>query len=264
MGGRTAQTRVLMASIGALIVFGLTACGLLPQKQARINRDESGLTIVTYPAELRGAYVIPQGQNVAVCSEPAPDVALSTVAEISGKLGVAVDPTRKLDAEAAAKVTSEAMALAGRTQLVLIAREMLYSLCTVSQNTNLEKDKVQAIYLEVANVIKQLAAADRATADRKLLEVYKQAEEIVKAEETRVDVIVESVAPGGKLERGSDGKITKLETLFARIDAGAGPKLDDAAKNRLRAAKDAADLRHILTDIVDRAIDPLFAAVNSD
>jgi len=263
MGGRNVFARTLLALIAALVVSGLTGCGLFPQKQARVQRDESGLTIVTYPAELRGAYVVPKGQQVSVCSEPAPDVALSTVAEISGKLAATVDPSKKLEAEAAAKVTTEAMALAGRTQLVLIAREMLYSLCTVSQNTNLDKESVQAIYLEVANVIKELAIADRKNADRRLLEVYQKAQDVVMAENSKVDRILEFVAPNGVLEKSSDGKLTRLEALFTKLDAGSGQKVDEAAKTRLRAAKSAEDLRRILTDIVDRAIEPLFAAISN-
>lgn len=263
MGRRYRRSCVLLASI-ALSLFGLSGCGLLPQKQARVDRNDKGVTVVTYPAELRGAYVIPRDQKISVCSEPAPDVALSTVAEISGKLGAAVDPTKKLEAEAAAQVTTEAMALAGRTQLVLIAREMLYSLCTVSQNTDLDKDKVQAIYLEVANVVKQLAAAERANADRRLLEIRKQAADIVLAEDAKVDRIMEVVAPGGVLEKSADGKLPGLETLLAKVDTGDGPKLRDNQKARLRAAKDAADLRRILTDIVNTAIDPLFAAASGN
>ncbi|MGH8245090.1 MAG: hypothetical protein ACREUU_01510, partial [Gammaproteobacteria bacterium] len=75
MGDRNIPTAVLLASIAALIAGGLAGCGLLPQKQARVDRDERGVTVVTYPAELRGAYVIPKNQQVSVCSEPAPDVA---------------------------------------------------------------------------------------------------------------------------------------------------------------------------------------------
>jgi len=264
MSVRNMRGAMLRAWIAVLTLSGLAGCGLLPQKQARVDRDEKGVTVVTYPAELRGAYVIPKNQQVSVCSEPAPDVALSTVAEISGKLGAVVDPSKKLEAEAAARVTTEAMALAGRTQLVLIAREMLYSLCTVSQNTNLDRDKVQAIYMEVANVIKQLAAAERANADRRLLEIRKQAADIVLAEDAKVDRIMEAVAPGGVLEKSADGKLPRLEALLSKVDAGPGPKLREDQKTRLRAARDAADLRRILTDIVDKAIDPLFAAVSGD
>ena len=255
-------SRALKGFVVWFCLCGLAGCGLFPQKDARISRDKGGLTVITYPAEMRGAYVVEQDKKLTVCSEPAPDDGLSTVAEISGKLAANVDPNRKLEAEAAAKVTTEALALAGRTQLVLVAREMLYSLCVVSANSGLAPDKVEGIYLQVADVIKELAKADRADAERRFIELYERAQSAVQVERSKVDRIVEFVAPGGVLERGSDGKLTKLEALLSKIDAGTGPKVDDPAKARLRAVKSAAELRRVLNDVVDRAVEPLFNAID--
>lgn len=240
----------------------LKGCSLFPQREARVERQEDGVIVVTYPAEMRGAYLIPGEKIVTVCSEPAPDVALKSVSELSGKLGADVTGTGKLDAQAVAKVAAEAFQLAGRTQLVLVAREMLYSLCTVSRNNKLTPEQIAAVYTEVSKVITTLAEADKKNAQARYLEAVDQAHTAVETEADKVKKILAYITDaGGNLVKGGDGKYTKLEELFTRIDQGGGRKLSDPIKNKLRHAANAAELKRLLTDVTDTAIDPLYDAL---
>ncbi len=242
--------------IGVAVPVLLSACSLFPQKEARIQHDKDGVIIVTYPTETRGAYIIPGNKTDTVCSEPGPDVALSTVADISGKLSANVQGKGTLDAEAAARVTSDAIQLAGRTQIVLVARELLYSLCSVSRNNKLTPEQIQHIYVEVTRVITALAEAEKTSAQARYQETLNQAHAVVQKEAEKVDSITTFLT-------GGSGVVikTKLEELLSKVDKGSGPKLDDWTKNRLRRVPDAAEMRRVLLDVTPGAIDPLYSAL---
>lgn len=251
----------LLAAIAGLL---LSACSLFPQKDARVDRDQSGVTVVTYPTEMRGAYVIPAESKATVCSEPAPDVALNTAANISGTVSANVQDKGKLSAETAAKVTSDAIQLAGRSQIVLVARELLYSLCSVSRNSNLSADQIKDIYVEVTKVITTLADAENNSAKARYQEAVNAAHAVVKAQVDKVAGIIEFLTGGtGTLIKGPDGKYTKLEELFTKIDNGSGKKLIEWEKKQLRSAPDAAAMKRVLLDVTPQAIDPLYDAIQS-
>jgi hypothetical protein len=251
---------VRLVVLGAAVL--LSACSLFPQKDVRLASLKDGVTVVSYPAEMRGAYIIPRQGQDTICSEPAPDVALKSVAELSSKLTANVQGETKLDAEAAAKVTTEAIQLAGRTQLVLVARDMLYSLCSVSRNNDFTPEQVKDIYSEIANVITVLANADQKNAQARYQEAQNRAKAFVEVESSKVDKIVAFLSDSsGKLIKGTDGKYTKLEELFTKVDQGAGPKLNDWTKNRLRRATNATEMKRVLLDVTQSAINPLFDAL---
>lgn len=256
--GPTSVARLVVSGISVL----LSACALWPQKDVRVERLDDGVAVVSYPAEMRGAYIVPKGKPDFVCSEPAPDVALKSVAELSGKLSTQVQGETKISAEAAAKVTTDAIQLAGRTQLVLVAREMLYSLCSVSRNNNLTNDQVKDIYSDIAHVITVLANADQKNAQARFQEAQNQARMFVQTEKKKVDKIVAFLSDSsGKLIKGTDGKYTKLEELFTKIDKGTGPKLESWAKTRLRRVPNATEMERVLLDVAESAIDPLYNAL---
>jgi hypothetical protein len=250
--GHTRVARLIVLGICVL----LSACGLFPQKDVRLESLKDGVTVVSYPAEMRGAYIIPgQGQDT-VCSEPAPDVALKSVAELSSKLSANVQGETKLDAEAAAKVTTEAIQLAGRTQLVLVARDMLYSLCSVSRNNRFSPEQVKEIYSQIAQVLTVLATADETNANARYQEARNQAKAFVEDKTFKVNKIVAFLSDqSGNLIKG------KLEELFTKIDQGVGTKPNDVIKNRLRRATNAADMKEVLLDITPNAINPLYDAL---
>ena len=109
----------------------------MPQRKAKVLEVEAGAYAVTYPSDIRGAYFIKKGSNVRICAEPAPDVALDTLqkltADISAKLAATEEGSAKFSSELSAKVVQ----LAGRTELLLLAREMLYRACELSPSLSL-------------------------------------------------------------------------------------------------------------------------------
>ncbi len=78
-----------MKSIAVLSISTLCAlvgcANLAPPSQAT-NLEGGKAYWLSYDASRRGSIVVPEGQTVRSCSEPAPDVALSFVNSLKGSL----------------------------------------------------------------------------------------------------------------------------------------------------------------------------------
>jgi hypothetical protein len=152
----------------------LSAGCALPQKKANVvNIEKQGIAAITYPTELRGAYFVIRDDKVLYCAEPAPDIALDTLqklaSELSGKLPSGQELTAKIDSELSSKVVQ----LAGRTELILLAREMLYRACELTLNhpDPASTQKAFDMYMRVAELVENLGYADRALAEAERLKV---------------------------------------------------------------------------------------------
>ena len=166
-----------MRSLSFLVLVTLLpayACSM-PQREVKIfDLTTTHPSLVTYSTELRGAYLVPAGSALKFCAEPVPDVALSSLEKITASLKGEHPTGIKGDGALATEFSATVAELAGRTQLVLIAREMLFRACEFSVNHPGAEAQAQAqqMYDRVADVLVQLgqaqannAAAARKTAD---------------------------------------------------------------------------------------------------
>lgn len=170
-----------MAKILSILMLVLWMAGCATtQKDARIlTIKDANTTVITYPTELRGAYVVRSGSGLRYCAEPAPDVALDTLQKLSANLGVKPPAGTAVQGSLDSELSTKVVQLAGRTQLVLLAREMLYRACELTlNNPSLDNGKeALAMYQIVANLVKDLGNADKSNAEADKLkaqaEVYK-------------------------------------------------------------------------------------------
>lgn len=146
------------ASVSAIAL--MQGCAALGGKTDVDHMDKAGVTVVSYEAESRGAYFANNGSSSAkYCAEPPPDVALKRALEAAGKVDY-----KEVGAEASAKLSSEAIQLAGRSQLLLLARELLYRTCELSLNGVSGVD-AQKNYDQVVELIKHLGQAELKSAE---------------------------------------------------------------------------------------------------
>jgi len=144
----------------------LSACGKTLQEKAElIEVGNPPLTAIAYPASVRGAYLIPAGTNMKFCAEPAPDTALDSLqklaAEVTAKVPQGPEGSAKFNSELQAKVVE----LAGRSELVLIAREMFYRACELTVNNPGQEDQAVELYKSAQQVVVALAAAEQSRAN---------------------------------------------------------------------------------------------------
>lgn len=152
--------------ISSIIVFALSlaGCGLLPKRGVEIHSVPSaGTTVVSFPSDQRGAFFRDNGSTGTYCAEPFPDTALDSVAKLAGKIDAGEAGSAEIDSELSTKVVE----LAGRSQLVLLARELLYRTCELAANGKLTSDQIVAQNNSIIELIARLGQADltRAQAD---------------------------------------------------------------------------------------------------
>lgn len=155
-------SRISFGSVGvAGICLALFASSCaIPQRKVKIleiNEKES--SVVAYPADLRGAYV-QKDRSLRFCAEPAPDVALDSLEKITANLKGTLPQGQAVEGSLATEFATKVVQLAGRTQLVLVAREMLYRACELSLNNTVDTPTVTLLYDKAAKLIEALARAD--------------------------------------------------------------------------------------------------------
>ncbi len=119
----------------ALICAGLalTGCSTLTQTPSEAL-TVGGVQIASRSAEEQMAIFITPDDVEKMCLAPAPDAAVSLSEGISiGQVGETGG--------------TSAVALGGRTGVVLLARELLYRACEFSQNYDLSKKEAYDLYL---------------------------------------------------------------------------------------------------------------------
>lgn len=231
------------------LAAGLLGCETPQQHAEQIELKDRGVSVVAYPTQIRGAYVFDPGAQTRFCAEPPPDIALSSLQDIAGKLNLSAPQVGEAGGELSAKITADVVQLAGRSQLLSLAREMLFRACELSNNSQIPPEESVKLYNAVIQLVTDLSGAekDRATAER--LRVV----EAVNDRRTKVDFIGDKVSgPGGGLDSGK---------LGALIDKTRDPNVT-GFKSLLVSFGNVTELKDFLLSQGSEVVDPLFRAAS--
>jgi hypothetical protein len=218
---------------------------------------ESGFDLISYTGTTRGAYLWPDGNTRRICAEPPPDLGLNTAREISANLKAAAESlggigAPSIDAGGAAKLSSAAIELAGRSQLVLLTREFLYRECELAANFAPGSDPYKALaeqYAKVLDVVVTLAQADKAQAQKELIEIALAANNAEVAQEAKIGLIADAVVkPDGSIDP------EKLRKLLEKAP------ISQSVKDVLLTETTRQGLTMRLDDLGDATINALLAA----
>lgn len=171
-------------SLAAVVLLG--GCSALGGKTDIDNLGDAKVTVVSYEAESRGAYFAHAGVDAKYCAEPPPDVALNRSLELAGKFSGETQGV-ELSAEARAALASNAVQLAGRTQLVLLARELLYRTCELALNGHLSSADVKTNYAKVVELVELLGTAEVADSEQRLLQTQERLESLAREDGVTID-----------------------------------------------------------------------------
>lgn len=148
---------VLKISSIIALALSIAGCGLVPKRGVEIHPvPANGTTVVSFPSDQRGAFFRNGGATGTYCAEPFPDTALESVAKFAGKIDVKKTGKAEIDSELSIKVVE----LAGRSQLVLLARELLYRTCELAANGKLKPEQIVAQNNSIIALIARLGQAD--------------------------------------------------------------------------------------------------------
>lgn len=149
------DARAALAAVLSLLSLG---CAGIQRRAVKVPLDAAHPQAVTFPAELRGVYVEPAGGAIKFCAEPSPDVAMQTLQRIAASL----DGAKRVEGGLTAEASATLVELAGRSELVLLARELLFRACELSLNEG-ERGTAGRLYDQVVQLI---ATIDRGEKDR--------------------------------------------------------------------------------------------------
>jgi hypothetical protein len=136
-----------------------TACANLSPLTSSKRISDAGSYWLTYEASRRGALLSTDGTKIIrSCAEPAPDAAYSFANSLKGKFSLGGASAEGVDAALNATI----VALSGRDNLVLLARESLFRLCEARTNGDISPDQYAASFVQVLTSIKEIAEAEKA------------------------------------------------------------------------------------------------------
>jgi hypothetical protein len=144
--------------ISAIALLTCSACANFtpPATQRTVSRN--GVHWITYDSSRRGTLLAVQdGAVVRSCAEPAPDTAYSFVNSVKGSAKKPEGPDASVDLA----FNATALALAGRDNLVLLARESLFRLCEARANNDISEADYGAGFVAVLNQITAIATGNK-------------------------------------------------------------------------------------------------------
>jgi len=236
----------------ALALLLLGGCGFFAQKHAEtMTLGDSNIQAITYPPELRAAYAVNEGSTARYCAEPPPDVALSTIEKIAAEAKAKTESGTEAEGKLSAEASTTALELAGRTQLVLLAREMLYRACELSLNrSDVNEEDVIDMYKAVVELVRTLGAASLVEAQTKLMGVSVKTQEILAARRTAIDAIISHVT---KADKSIDKD--KLKALLDKTESAT------FVRAYIEGARDTSDLRSRLQRVAPTVLDDIAAGI---
>ncbi|WP_143148538.1 hypothetical protein [Nitrosospira sp. Nsp11] len=145
------------------LVAQKTAMSIPILKSQQPDSREKANEMITLPVQLRVVHIKYdiEGNGYSICAEPMPDVAMSD----SFRNALGITAGTKITVNDDLQTTTAALALEGRTQLVLLARDFLYRTCEFGINGWLEKDDVKRMYSQILKHITALVEAEKKSAD---------------------------------------------------------------------------------------------------
>ncbi|MYM30671.1 hypothetical protein GTP58_20265 [Duganella sp. CY15W] len=161
----------------------LSGCGnLVSQKRADLlleNKNDMSGQLLTLPAQLRVVYLRVKADKTYVSfAEPGPDAALSDTFKLIAGATQDVTTEAKTDTTSASagkklavnsdfQTSTTAMELAGRTQLVLLSRELLFRTCEYAANGWIKDDDVKKSQADILQALVKMTETESKNADTK-------------------------------------------------------------------------------------------------
>lgn len=154
----------LIMPVAMMATVALSGCSTFYPPASKHELAANQSYWLNYDASRRGTMIVTGAAKVKSCSEPAPDVALSFANNLKGSASA---PTGATAGSGEATLNVTAMALAGRDELVLLAREGLFRVCEANLNGTIADDKVLDAFNSVLKGVVDIATKQAATAASK-------------------------------------------------------------------------------------------------
>jgi hypothetical protein len=144
----------------------LTGCATLtPPARVHTIATAPKPSWMDYDASRRGAYILPKDGSLAVCAEPSPDVALSSVTNLVAQVEL---QNPNVNAQAQLAFSQSVVELTQRTESLNFLRESMYRMCEQAIDGNLSSAQIKDLYDTALKTSLALAEADLAKQQNQL------------------------------------------------------------------------------------------------
>lgn len=152
------------ALLCAVVAVSCMGCRTFSDPARHHTLDPAKAYRLDFDASRRGAVILPMPSgatrpNAFILAEPAPDVALGTVTDLTGKLNY-----QGIDASASAKITENIIELGKRTQAIMFLRELMYRAAEQHLNGAITSTELTALNQQIIAAAKDIALAEKASA----------------------------------------------------------------------------------------------------
>lgn len=146
----------------AATALALSGCANLTPPATQRPLAQEGTHWITYDSSRRGTLLaVENGKVVRSCAEPAPDTAYSFTNSFTGSVKKPEGPEAEVDLA----LNATALALAGRDNVVLLAREALFRLCEARANNDISQAQYDAQFSAVLTQIKEISDTNKVRAE---------------------------------------------------------------------------------------------------
>lgn len=241
---------ILIRSAGTILLLGLGGCANT-FGGVDTHRISSTGTVVSQPANVRSSYI----KGDLLRAEPPPDAALQAVANATAK----VSTKAGTEVEAGGSLQTSIVQLAGRTQVVLIARDAFTANCLLAMNKFIGAAEVQKNFERTLDVISTIARADEKVAEASIIQaktdelktaivakglvdpaIAKQANDIIERDSGAAEAVARRFT-------STDGKFLDTELSRFSKDDRVVKLLGNDAASELGEIKTRDDLIYLLT-----------------
>lgn len=174
--------RASLICVAGLMI--LSGCGVTAQQKAVImktpNLNGRG-NIISVPANLRTIDLhIQKDSSFAICTEPPPDVVVNNALQVAMEVAQnqkislskrvdtnahSAEAENSINGKVSGSIATTAIELAGRTQIVLLAREFMYRNCISRANGWISDSDYQQNQVAIVRQISSLISADSTKAE---------------------------------------------------------------------------------------------------
>jgi hypothetical protein len=222
---------------------------------------DSGGQVITFPSEYRGAYVFRRAKadfsGTIVCAEPPPDVAQNLTQSLNATGKFSESTGQSLDAGLTGSASSQDMELSGRTQLILLARELLFRSCEMAMNYPDGKlpDSVKDQYSKILELISNLSQAELKDAQARNLEAQVDLAKLIGSKQVETNKIIDNFI---------DSKTNSFDNTAWQtyVDKNTDSKIENY-KDALKAHTTKDALSKYLLGLPKEVLDAIYADINT-
>jgi hypothetical protein len=127
---------------------------------------------IQYDASRRGTFYAPASKKILTCAEPAPDMGINLSRKLKGSIKLP-DGTDVSGLDSSSDITVEE--LAGRENVVLLAREAMFRLCERQVNNDLNEETYKELYNNVFDKVAVIAVAQAEKAKQNAISATQKA-----------------------------------------------------------------------------------------